>query len=236
MKERRGSDPTTVENVCPSGQVPVFPLPGVVFFPHIFLPLHVFEPRYRIMVRDAIAGEGLIAVALLRPGWEESYAGSPEFYEIGTIGRVEDPEPLPDGRFHLRLVGLQRVAFGDVVRSNPYRVVRVQPRPEPAVDVAGPAFHAAKLDLLASHGCLMRELTGRFESGTVLDESIPFETAVNGACANLPVEPSIRQSLLEENDLLGRHRRVATLIDEILGRVLRLKALRSTDEGGTGLN
>jgi Lon protease-like protein len=58
-----------VINVSASGDVPVFPLPGVVFFPRTVLPLHVFEPRYRAMVRDAVRGEGLIAVSLLRPGW-----------------------------------------------------------------------------------------------------------------------------------------------------------------------
>jgi hypothetical protein len=222
--------------VSPSGLVPVFPLPGVVFFPRTILPLHVFEPRYRAMVRDAVASEGLIAVALLRPGWEASYEGEPAFHETGTLGRIEDLERLPDGKFNLRLVGLQRVAFGEVVGSKPYRLVRVQPLAESAVDESEPSIHAAKLDLLASHGCLMRELTDRTDASAVLDDRIPFETAVNGACANLPVEPAVRQSLLEEGDLRERHRRASALLDDILTRVLRLKALRSTDDGGPGLN
>ena len=221
----------------PSGLVPVFPLPGVVFFPRTILPLHVFEPRYRAMVRDATAGEGLIAMALLRPGWDTDQGETPPIYDVGTVGRIEDLEPLPQGRFNLRLVGLQRVSFGDVVQSGPYRVLRVTPLPETAVDETDPANVQRKLDLLTSHGCLLRELTDDEGGGTVvLDERIPFETAVNGACANLPVDAAVRQSLLEEPHLLRRHERAAKILNEVLERVLHLKALRSRDEGGSGLN
>ena len=142
--------------VSAAGAVPVFPLPGVVFFPRTILPLHIFEPRYRAMVRDAVEREKLIAVALLRPGWEANYEGNPELHTIGTVGRIEDLEPLPDGRFNLRLVGLQRVSFGEVLESHPYRTLRISPLPEMLVNEAEPSIRAAKLDLLASHGCLIR--------------------------------------------------------------------------------
>ena len=236
MKGSRRPAPFEPECVSASGIVPVFPLPGVVFFPRTVLPLHVFEARFRAMVRDATAGEGLIAIALLKPGWEEDYEGSPSFHEIGTVGRIEDLEPLPGGKFNLRLVGLQRVRFGAVVRSAPYRLLLARPLAESPVDDADAAVRSAKLSLLASHGCLTRELSDRPDAGAVLDERIPFETAVNGACANLPVDPAKRQSLLEEDDLFARQRRVSAMLDEILERVLRLKALRSPEEGGSGLN
>ena len=66
-----------------SGLVPVFPLPDVVFFPGTVLPLHIFEPRYRSMVRDAVAGEGLIAMALLRPQWEQALTTHPPIHTVG---------------------------------------------------------------------------------------------------------------------------------------------------------
>jgi hypothetical protein len=213
----------------PSGSVPVFPLPGVVFFPRTVLPLHVFETRYRAMVRDAMEGEGLIAVSLLLPGWEAAYEGSPAFHEIGTIGRIEDLEALPDGRFNLRLVGLSRVALGDVVRWRPYRVTRARRLSESDVDETSPALHARKVELLAAHGCLLRELVPDAAPGVVLDEKIPFESAVNGACANLPVDAELRQRLLEEDDLLERHRKATCILGEVLERVFRLKALRAGD-------
>ena len=225
-----------VISVSASGDVPVFPLPGVVFFPRTVLPLHVFEPRYRAMVRDAVRGEGLIAVSLLRPGWEADYSGSPSFHDVGTVGRIEDLVSLEDGRFNLRLVGAQRVRLGRWIKERPYRLVRVTPLSEDNVDESADSIVSAKLDLLASHGCLVRELAPAGAQGIGLDDRMPFETAVNGACANLPVEPAIRQSLLEENDLGERHRRASELLDEVLKRVLHLKALRSQDEGGSDLN
>jgi Lon protease-like protein len=226
-----------MQTVVPASKiVPVFPLPGVVMFPRTVLPLHIFEPRYREMIRDATRAEGLLAVALLRPGWEENYEGSPAFHEVATVGRIEDLERSSDGRFYLRLVGLTRVALGEVVGASPYRTVVAREIPEPAVDEDAPAIRSAKLDLLASHGCLLRELTDDPSRGIVLDERTPFETAVNGACANLPVDAAIRQALLEESDLLRRHASVARLLDEVLERVLRLKALRSRDEGNSGVN
>lgn len=218
------------------GVVPIFPLPSVVFFPRTVLPLHVFEPRYRKMVRDTVDGSGLLAVALLRPGWEADYAGSPAFHAVGTLGRIEKLQPLPDGRFDLRLVGLFRVQFGELVREGPYRTVRYRALLETALDEADPSVVRAKLDLLASQGCLARELAAPRAPGIVLDESIPLEAAVNAVCASLPVEPTIRQSLLEERDLARRMRRVAALLDEVLERILRLKSLRSAGGGENETN
>jgi len=188
------------------------------------------------MVRDAVNGEGLIAVSLLRPGWEADYTGSPPFHDIGTVGRIEDLVPLEDGRFNLRLVGAQRVRLGRWIEEHPYRLVRVTPLPEKNVDEGADPIVSAKLDLLTSHGCLVRELAPGGAQGIVLDDRMPFETAVNGTCANLPVDPALRQSLLEENDLIERHRRASELLDDVLKRVLHLKALRSRDEGGSDLN
>lgn len=221
---------------CSSGLVPVFPLPGVVFFPRTVLPLHIFESRYRDMVRDAVAGEGLIAVSLLLPGWEANYDQSPAFHPVGTVGRIEDLEPLGDGRYDLRLVGLKRVSFGEVTRLRPYRTVRVVPLAECGVDEEDPGIRAAKLDLLASHGFLLRELMPDLGHGVVLDEHIPFEAAVNGACANLPVDPTFKQALLEENDLHERHRKASAILNEVLERVLRLKSLRCREQGLEDVN
>ena len=89
--------------------VPVFPLPNVVLFPGVVCPLHVFEPRYREMVTDVLAGERLIALALLRPGWEAEYEGAPAVHEVACVGRVAAAEPLRDGRFNILVQGEERV-------------------------------------------------------------------------------------------------------------------------------
>jgi Lon protease-like protein len=109
-----------------SGHVPLFPLPGVVLLPGGLLPLHVFEPRYRAMVRHALDGERLIAMALLRPGYEADYEGAPEIAPHVCIGRVLLEEPLPDGRWNILLVGLRRARVLDEDRSRPFRLARVE--------------------------------------------------------------------------------------------------------------
>jgi hypothetical protein len=205
-------------------QLPVFPLPDVVFFPRTVLPLHVFETRYRAMVRDALATDRTIAVALLQPGWEQQYAGSPACFEVATAGTIEDLETTADGRYYFKLAGSVRVRLGEVLRDAPYRLVRAEEIPESPVDESDPFIRSRKLDLLATQVCLVRELTGNDDPNLVLDERLAFAAAVNGACASLPAEAAIRQALLELDDLKERHRRAAEILDEVLQRVLALKS------------
>ena len=70
----------------------IFPLPNVVLFPNVFLPLHIFEPRYREMVADALDGDRIIGMVLLRPGWEGDYEGRPPVYPIGCAGLITHAE------------------------------------------------------------------------------------------------------------------------------------------------
>lgn len=215
-------------------EIPVFPLPDVVFFPKTALPLHVFETRYRVMVKDALDADRLIVVALLQPGWEQRYEGSPAYFPIATVGRMEEIETTSDGRYYFKLAGLARVRLGEVLKETPYRLVRAEEIPESAVDDANPAIRGGKLALLASQLCLVRELTGSDLPRLVLDERMSFEAAVNGACASLPAEPSVRQELLALDDLVERHRRVTQILDEILQRVIALKS--RGDGGSSGVN
>jgi Lon protease-like protein len=89
-------------------RLPIFPLAQVQLFPHALLPLHVFEPRYRELVRDALAGERLIAMASLEPGYEDDYHGRPPVRAIIGVGQMIGHEALPDGRSHILLRGLAR--------------------------------------------------------------------------------------------------------------------------------
>jgi len=216
--------------------LPIFPLPDVVFFPGTVLPLHVFETRYRLMVKDALAADGTIAVALLQPGWEQRYAGNPQYFPVATAGRMEEIETTPDGRYYFKLAGSVRVRLGEVVRDAPYRLVNAEEIPERPVDESDPSIRRAKLDLLATQVCLVRELTGNDIPRLVLDERMSFATAVNSACASLPTEAAIRQALLELDDLKERHRRAVEILDEILKRVLVLKSAPDGGAGSPGIN
>src|SRR5580765_2004939 len=195
--------------------IPVFPLPDVVFFPGTVLPLHVFETRYRATVKDALASDRTIAVALLQPGWEQHYAGNPACFPVATAGRIEDLEKTADGRYYFKLAGTVRIRLGEVLSDSPYRLVRAEEIPERPIDESSPTIRELKLDLLATQVCLVRELTGNDAPNAVLDERMSFAAAVNGACASLPTEASIRQALLELDDLEERHRRAMGILDGI---------------------
>jgi Lon protease-like protein len=115
--------------------IPIFPLPNVVLFPNVFLPLHVFEPRYRAMVADALAGDRIIGMVLLQPGFEADYEGRPAVYPIGCAGVITHSEALADGRYNLVLRGLEKFRILDEDTSHVYRLANVQPLPElPSAD------------------------------------------------------------------------------------------------------
>ena len=106
-------------------RIPLFPLPNVVLFPRVFLPLHIFEPRYREMVTDALAGERLIGMVLLRDGWREHPDPNPPIFTVGCAGRITHVESLPDGRYNIVLRGVERFRVRDEDWSRLYRVARV---------------------------------------------------------------------------------------------------------------
>jgi uncharacterized protein len=91
-----------------SGKARLFPLPNLVLFPHVIQPLHVFEPRYVDLLHDAIQGDRLIAMALLRKGWESDYEGRPPIEPTVCLGRVLTWQAQPKGRYNVLMLGLRR--------------------------------------------------------------------------------------------------------------------------------
>jgi len=108
------------------GFIPIFPLPNVVLFPEVPLPLHIFEPRYCAMVRDALAGPGLIGMVLLRGDWADDYHGAPDVYRTGCVGRIVETTPLPDGKFNIVLAGIREFTIVSEQRERAYRQATVE--------------------------------------------------------------------------------------------------------------
>jgi Lon protease-like protein len=112
--------------------IPIFPLPRVVLLPAEVLPLHVFEPRYLELVRDAVETHRVIGMVQVEPGHERDLPGSPPVCEFGCVGFIAAHEEIEDGRFLMWLLGLERFRIEqelDVGTS--YRQVRVQYEPTP---------------------------------------------------------------------------------------------------------
>jgi hypothetical protein len=196
-------DEGAVEHLAARGTVPVFPLPDVVCFPHATLPLHVFEPRYRRMTEDALRADRLIAMALLKPGWERDYDGNPEIHPIACAGVIEDEIRLPDGRFNIRLRGLARVEVQAFVQESPYRVASVKVLEDRNAD-DGPLVDREKRRLLASCASLLQEVSGRPGRPIALDSDVPFAVVVNSLCQSLEMDADVKQGLLALDDVVQR--------------------------------
>ena len=110
-----------------AGIARLFPLPNVVLFPQVVQGLHIFETRYRQMVDDALAGDHLIALVLLQPGWEANYDERPAIESVACLGQVNWHERLENGRYNLRLRGLTRVRILEELPTDRlYRTARVE--------------------------------------------------------------------------------------------------------------
>lgn len=107
------------------GVARIFPLPSLVLFPDIFVPLKIFEPRYVEMVRDALADDELMAIALLKPGWESDYGGTPAIHSTICLGKILRYNELPSGEYDIMLYGLARAHVEEELPSEPYRKARV---------------------------------------------------------------------------------------------------------------
>src|SRR3954453_17689066 len=121
--------------------MPMFPL-GTVLFPHALLPLHVFEPRYRLMTERVLAGDREFGVVLIERGSE--VGGGDVRTDVGTIARIAEVEELPDGRFALLTVGLPRIVVDAWLADAPYPQAEVHDWPDPpSDDDASVDVHAA---------------------------------------------------------------------------------------------
>jgi len=186
-------------------EIPLFPLPNVVLFPQMPMPLHVFEPRYRKMVVDAQNTHAVIGMVLLKSGWEPQYLGRPPVFEIGCAGRIEHCEALPDGKYNIVLRGLLRFIIVEEVAGQPYRLARIEPRPE-------------KSPIAAALEALRAALIGTIEQvseqeAVVLHGGLPPETFINALSQSMDLSPLERQSLLDCDSVLERGQRLIEILE-----------------------
>jgi uncharacterized protein len=201
--------------------IPLFPLPNVVFFPRMPLPLHIFEPRYRTMVRDAVKGARLIGMVLLRGAWEKDYVGAPEIFGVGTVGELARTEELPDGRFNIVLRGLREFVIHRELSRAEYREAVVSWREQPT-DMLPPAMRTGIGAVVLQY--LQRMGRASAESDLV-ESGIDDETFVNFLAQHLDLDPLEKQAVLEAGSLRERGRRLVDALE------FRLEELR-LDPGG----
>ena len=170
------------------------------------LPLHVFEPRYRQLVADALEGDRLIGMTLLCPGWEADYGGRPTVYPLGCAGRIEQCETLEDGRFNIVLKGLFRFRIVREEEGKPYRTALIEPVPDSLGDEM--ALEGARHRVMEAIG----QGTGG-PSVVVIQPELPHDVFANALCQSLDLAPVERQWLLECHTILERYLRLASILE-----------------------
>jgi Lon protease-like protein len=189
--------------------IPIFPLPNVVLFPQVFLPLHIFEPRYREMVTEALAGDRILGMVLLQPGWEDDYDGRPPIYPVGCAGLISNAERLADGRFNIVLRGLAKFRIVSEDASRSYRIASVETMVEPPVERDREALRDARRRL---ETLLVPQPSGRGADGA-MPPSMSDEDLVNALAQYLDLEPLEKQALLERDGLLARCHSLIELLE-----------------------
>jgi Lon protease-like protein len=179
--------------------IPIFPLPGAILFPRAQLPLHIFEPRYREMVRDAIDGAGRIG--MIQPLRFDDDNKAP-LYDVGCMGEIVGIEELEDGKFNIVLLGANRFRLiSEVSHDGAYRCA--------SVDIT--AFDDSEPDPLASIQRAEVEREAR-RLGDAMGLAVDWdavarlddEMLVNAIAQVAPFDTGAKQALLEQESLASR--------------------------------
>jgi Lon protease-like protein len=187
--------------------LPMFPL-GTVLFPHAELPLHVFEERYRALVQDCLRTGREFGVVLIERGSE--VGGGDSRFSIGTVARIREADPFPDGRWLLFTYGTRRIRIATWLPDDPYPVALVEDAPEPRLP------NVALRSVEGAAQAVRRALTLKAELG----EPAPLpqfelhddmDVAAWQLAALAPLNPVDQQRLLETVDAEERLARLTTM-------------------------
>ena len=193
-------------------QIPLFPLPTTVLFPHVPLPLHIFEERYCKMMRDALAGPRVIGMVLLKAGWEKNYEGAPPVFSVGCAGIISQYEKLEDGCYNLILLGQQVFEVEEEYLDKAYRVARVRYRED--------VMPADKDEVRSLRAALIDQVNALVRAGGATEKIIDDQTTHLISDAEFPnmlahmlsLTPLEKQALIEESDLGARYRKLIDMV------------------------
>lgn len=197
------SDSVTIDFNLP---VPLFPLPNCVMLPHATVPLHIFEPRYRAMLKDVLDSRGLIAMATFEgDDWKEHYEGSPPVRPCVCVGYVVKHDQLADGRYNLLLQGLCRARIAREVRSDPYRQAMLRPMESGQSMDIDLSDQRERIESLLNDP-LLKELASVSAIHNWLSGEIPTAALVDLSIMTVCPEVEDRYAMLAEPDAQARAR------------------------------
>ena len=213
-----------------SGLARVFPLPNLVMFPHVMQALHIFEPRYKAMLEEAIEDDRLIALGVLAPGWEQHYEGRPTLRSTACLCRVATHQRTAEGTYNVLLLGVRRLRL---VRELPpkkiFRVVEAELLDDQLPDDV-PAEAAGEIQqrLLAAFKRAMPKIPDAYEQlDQLLGTQITLGMLADIVSYTLDLDLEWKMRLLAECDVL---KRAALLLEAIATRPAAAPARRFPPE------
>jgi Lon protease-like protein len=197
-------------------EVPVMPLPGALLFPHALLPLHIFEPRYREMLKHALAHHRMFCVALLKPDRVE-WESIADFFHIASVGLIRACVERSDGTSNLILQGLERVRFTSFEQETPFPIAKIDSlESDSATSVETEALATKVLELYSNlKGDGPRQLPPKVDR-YLSDLSDP-EMLADLVTSTFVSDPMRRQRVLEELSINKRLRLVIQYLREESG-------------------
>jgi uncharacterized protein len=189
-------------------RLPMFPL-GSVLFPSMVLPLHVFEPRYRALTRDCLAGDRRFGVVLIERGSE--VGGGDVRFSAGTVAQIVEAAELPDGRFALGTVGVQRIRVDSWLDDDPYPLAEVEVWPDPPASDGLAAMHEENVAMLRRVLAMKAEL-GEPAAPATIELAADLVLAGYQAAAIAPLGPADQQALLAAESPDARAAELGTLL------------------------
>ena len=198
-------DPVSIPKV-----IPLFPLPNLVFFPRTYVPLHIFEPRYREMVQAAAASHRMVGMVLLKEGWEADYEGAPAIFAMGCVGRMMNVQRLSDGRSNILLQGLRRFEIQHEVGAESYRQGRIVLKDLFQTDAALPT--EIRREIVKVVAGFIRNREDGVALSAMLKQQIHDDVLVQNLSFALDFTPLEKQFLLESDSLIQQGRRLLDLL------------------------
>ena len=191
--------------------IPIFPLEDVMLFPEMSVPLHIFEPRYKAMIADALKGNRIIGMVLLRPGYEKDYERSPSVFPVGCAGVINEVEQLPNGEYNIVLGALTKYRITREEASRPYRIAHVTAIEDTVAEADRPTLHARRQRLEE----LIRQSGGR-TGVAAAPPNISDERLVNGMSQLAHIDELDRERLLEAANPLARADALIAILEKSL--------------------
>lgn len=206
------NDPDDAVSVCR-----LFPLSGVVLFPHIVLPLHIFEPRYRQMTEHALSGDGRIAMVQYAPAGKTGGLGDPAIEPMACLGEILKHERLPDGRFNILLIGRERIhLMEELPQTTLYRraAYELVEEIEPVGEICGTRDRLVRIfrEFSACRGPIDAELD------RLLDSTVSLGILTDILAHALSLDGCLKQAFLAQPDAERRAAGLIEVVEQIVPR------------------